>query len=272
MSEKPKTDFSLAESVRLHIRKQLDNKVDLSSATLRKQDILFFIADHKKKFPKHNLDFNAVRSTYTPQYDKVVNAKAIDEGIDPKLTERKKPNKSKLKFNPDINAKITPSPQSGQLDSSKSNQPQPQGAQQIFQSYSVESVSATFGALFLTLKVAFPHLEELSSDEKKAIGEMWQPAFNLYLQNEKLAVIGIPLLSTIGLFLPKILASRKKSKILKSANEANLRQKEIDTKTQPITPTQTPDLTASNIPSVGEAKTDLTFPKDTKSSKEGFQN
>ena len=60
--------------------------------------------------------------------------------------------------------------------------------------------------------------------------ELW--LISLYLQNEKLAVIGIPLLSTLGIFIPKALAGRKKGKVRKSKEEGLERQKEIDIKNE----------------------------------------
>ena len=84
----------------------------------------------------------------------------------------------------------------------------------------------------MALKIGFPDLEDLTENEKKSLGELWHGAFNLYISNEKMAVIGIPLISTLGMFLPKIIASRKKTKIRKSKEEGNIRQQEIDSKNE----------------------------------------
>jgi len=57
-------------------------------------------------------------------------------------------------------------------------------------------------------RLAYPDLELLTEEEKDALGKMWLPAFNRYL-TEKWAIIGIPFLATVGIFLPKIIAARK---------------------------------------------------------------
>jgi len=156
-------------------------------------------------------------------------------GIDPESLGRRKNKKTGLKFNSDMNPKITPNPQAGETDTTKP-QAQPQGVNpqgvilQTPEIFSKESVSASFSGLFLTLKIAFPDLEDLTESEKKSLGELWHGAFNLYISNEKMAVIGIPLISTLGMFIPKILASRKKTKLRKSKGEGLEVQKEIDSK------------------------------------------
>lgn len=262
--------FAVAPLVREHIQTQIKNKFDYSTATQRKSDILNFMELHKEKLPQ-DYTVAKVRSSHDPILKQLLK----QNNIDTSNFERQSKGQNKLKYKSDMNkSNIDPKPQKGKNDESPNQQqqnleqPMPQ---QMIQAYSVEAVSATFSALFLTLKVAVPQLEDLTDDEKKALGEMWQPAFNLYLQNEKLAVIGIPILSTLGLFVPKILAGRKLGKIKKSKEEGLLRQKEIDQKNliqqmkideqkknRGITETQE---VKKEIPKVGEVKQDLVLPK-----------
>jgi len=228
MSEQRKT--KLAPLLREHIQNQISKKYDYTTATNRKLDIQNFIELNKDVLEK-DVKYSTVRSSHDPILKQLWKQSDSDQDL-----ERQHKGKNKLKYKSDMNkSNIDPKPQKGKLDETPDQKPnQPNLEQPIpqvaIQAYSVEAVSATFSALFLTLKVAFPQMDELTEDEKKAIGEMWQPAFNLYLQNEKLAVIGIPILSTLGLFVPKILESRRKTKILKSKEEGLLRQKEIDQK------------------------------------------
>jgi len=220
----------LAIDLKNWIETKVKSNFDYSLATNRRSDIENFISAHNKKY-ENNLKLESVRASHSPILNKVLES----QGINPESLGRRKNKKTGLKFNSDMNPKITPSPQAGETDTTK---PKPQAqvnaqGQAIIQPveiFSRESVSASFSGLFLTLKVAFPDLEDLTDEEKKSLGELWHSAFNLYISNEKMAVIGIPLISTLGMFIPKILASRKKTKIRKSKEEGNLIQKEVDTK------------------------------------------
>jgi hypothetical protein len=263
----------LAPLLREHIQKNIDSKYDYTTATARKMDIQNFMEINKDVLEK-DITLNKVRSSHDPILKQLWKKSGNAE-----VLERQHKGKNKLKFNGDMNrGNIDPKPQKGKNDESPDTKPTPQGLEQpipqvAIQAYSVEAVSATFSALFLTLKTAFPQMEDLTDDEKKALGEMWQPAFNLYLQNEKLAVIGIPILSTLGLFVPKVLDARKKGKIAKSKEEGLERQREIDLKnenrekqikeeikTRGVTeiPEQTKEQTK---PKIGESRDSLVLPK-----------
>ncbi len=263
---------ALASLLREHIANQIKNKYDYSTATSRKQDILNFI-----ELNKDNLDKDVTVAKIRSSHDPLMKTMLKESGMDISQIQRTHKGKNKLKFNSDMNkSNIDPKPQQGKNDETPKQQT-PQNleqpmAQAPIQAYSTEAVSATFSALFLTIKVAIPELEELTEDEKKALGEMWQPAFNLYLQNEKLAVIGIPVLSTLGLFIPKIIAGRRKGKIAKSKQEGLLRQKEIDEKnaikeheikmqkeSRGVVEVEKPK--AETIPKIGEVSDNLVLPK-----------
>ena len=49
---------------------------------------------------------------------------------------------------------------------------------------------------------------------------------------ENWAIIGIPFLATLGIFIPKIVEARKKKKIRESKEEGLEKQKEIDSKNE----------------------------------------
>jgi len=222
----------LAIDLKNWIESKVKSNFDYSLATNRRSDIENFIEANNKKY-ENKLKLESVRASHFPILNKVLKA----QGIDPESLGRRKNRKTGLKYQGDMNSKITPSPQAGETDTTKpkiaTGQVNAQGQliqQPIQEIFSKESVSASFAGLFLTLKVAFPDLEDLTDQEKKSLGELWHSAFNLYISNEKMAVIGIPLISTLGMFIPKILASRKKTKIRKSKEEGLEIQKEVDTK------------------------------------------
>jgi len=218
----------LAIDLKNWIETKVKSNFDYSLATNRRLDIENFIESHNKNYD-NKLKLESVRASHSPILNKVLTA----QGINPESLGKRKNKKTGLKFNSDMNSTITPSPQAGATDTTpKTPQQAQQGTQQIIQPeiFSKESVSASFSGLFLTLKIAFPDLEDLTVEEKKSLGELWHGAFNLYISNEKMAVIGIPLISTLGMFIPKILASRKKTKLRKSKGEGLEIQKEIDSK------------------------------------------
>jgi hypothetical protein len=73
-----------------------------------------------------------------------------------------------------------------------------------------ESIEFVFDGLWMLLKLKWP-LESLTQEQKESLGRMWLPAFKKYL-TEYLAYIGIPLISTIGIFGVNIIESRDKKK------------------------------------------------------------
>jgi hypothetical protein len=255
----------LADLLKVWIKDNLSNDFDYSLASNRKQDIQDFISANQNKFKKE-LTIKSVRASHNPLLDKVL----MEKGIDPKSLGRatRKNKATGLKFNSDMNAQITPSPQAGESDTTpKTQAQQAQQGQAIIQTpeiFSKESVSASFSGLFLTLKVAFPDLEDLTDGEKKSLGELWHGAFNLYISNEKMAVIGIPLISTLGMFIPKILSARKKTKLRKSKEEGNIRQQEVDHKVE--TQQENIDkIKTENKPSMQEIlEKNKTLPKEDK--------
>jgi len=73
-----------------------------------------------------------------------------------------------------------------------------------------ESIEFAFEVLWMLLKLKWP-LESLTQEQKESLGRIWLPAFRKYL-TKHWAYIGIPLISTIGIFGINIIESRDKKK------------------------------------------------------------
>jgi len=221
-----KSKKSLADLLKNHINDQLQKNYDYSLATNRKQDILNFIELNKSNLEK-NQSIDAIR----PSHSRALDACLKNKGIDPQSLGRvtKKP-----KFIGDMKPTITPEPQAGAVDQAPQDKKtgaqvgveQVQTQQIIFDE---KAVSATLNAFFLMFKMGYPDLELLTNDEKESLGKVWLPAFNKYM-TENWAMIGIPLLATLGIFIPKIVEARKKKKIRESKTEGLEKQKETDSK------------------------------------------
>lgn len=136
----------------------------------------------------------------------------------------KKENFIKTRFrkpkNSDMNATIKPEPQEFIIEknpveivneeiiqqSSQPTQDQPQIQNEHIEPASIEAV---FEGFWAGLRLWWP-LDDLTKEEKKALGGMWLPAFRKYL-TEKWAIIGIPLFAALGIIMPKIVNARKES-------------------------------------------------------------
>jgi len=135
------------------------------------------------------------------------------------------------RFNTDLDAQITPEPQPGAADSTPKAQTTtvttevPVTPSLQIQNFDEKGVAASFNAIFLMFRLAYPDLELLTEEEKNSLGKIWLPAFNRYL-TEKWAIIGVPFIATVGIFLPKIIKARR----LKKAEEKE--EKEIKEKEQ----------------------------------------
>jgi len=231
---------SLADYVRFWIDDRIKEKYDYSSATSRQQDIQNFMKAHKDKIPPDQLTTKKIRDSHLP----ILKVQLDKAGIDPKSLGLQ--GQKRLRYNPKINATVIPDPQAGKVDSTpnKSALGGAQGVQGVQQGsggipvviapevFDEKAVSAVFSALFLTFRMAIPDMELLTDDEKETLGKMWKACFNLYFSTEKWAVIGIPLIATMGIFIPKVTEGRKKGKIRKSKEEGNLKQQEVDTKNE----------------------------------------
>ncbi len=140
----------------------------------------------------------------------------------------KKENFIKTRFripkNSDINATIKPEPQKLTFEKNpieivneeiiqQSSQPIQAQFQIKNEHISPESIEAVFEGLWAGLRLWWP-LDDLTKEEKKALGGMWIPAFRKYL-TEKWAIFGIPLSATLGIIMPKIVNARKEARAKK---------------------------------------------------------
>jgi len=174
---------------------------------------------------KFRWDYDKTRTTIQKTFKKVVkerkNLNPIDYGIGKKIP----------RFNTDLHATITEKPQGPdivpqtehytiQTETKLEEQKQiptdteaPAGTPEAkapppIQNFDEKGVAASFNAIFLMFRLAYPDLELLTKEEKESLGKVWLPAFNKYM-TEKWAIIGIPFLATLGIFLPKIIKARK---------------------------------------------------------------
>jgi len=209
------SEKSQADLLREHISLQLDRKYDYSLTSNCTADIKSFCEQNSSR--KWNL------KSIRPSHTKILYQVLKNRGIDPKSLGKVT---RKLRFNTDLNAKITPSPVEGKVDSTKSTETKTKvlldkdgkpiqtiGAPppHQYEHFDVDGVGATFQAFIMMFRVALPEMEGLTDEEKKTLGRMWLPAFQRYL-SENWAYIGIPFLATMGMLLPKLVTARKKHK------------------------------------------------------------
>jgi len=182
------------------------------------QDIpLKLSSDRTNKFKemcnKFRWDYEKTRTTIQKAFKQVVkgrkNLNPSDYGIGNKIP----------RYVTDLDAQITPEPQPGAVEP-KVEQTQttttvaPVTTPPQIQNFDEKGVAASFNAIFLMLRSLYSDLELLTDDEKDSLGKMWLPAFNRHL-TEKWAIIGVPFIATVGIFLPKIISARR----LKKAKE-----------------------------------------------------
>ena len=219
MSESNK---SQADLLREWISLKLDQKFDYSLASNCQADIKSFCETYKdRKYSEKNV---------RPSHSRTVNKLLKERGTDPASLGRK----SKLKFNSELNAKITPNPVAGKVDTSKPTDKketkvlldkdgkpiQTTGAPppHNYEHFDAEGVGATFQAVIMMIRMGIPEMEGLTTEEKTSLGKMWLPAFQRYL-SENWAYIGIPFMATMGLFIPKIVDARRKHKVNQEKKE-----------------------------------------------------
>jgi len=199
---------SQADLLRDRINLQLDQKFDFSQSSNVTADIQSFCKANESR----NWNVTSVR----PSYNRILAQCAKNK----KITLEHLGKKTKApKFNKRLQSTITAKPVGKTIEGTAPAQPT-QGAQTIlptgqpaqqFVNFDSEGVAATFNALFISIRIAYPELEALTKEEKDSLGKMWLPAFQRYL-TENWAFIGIPFIATLGIMLPKVAEARKKHK------------------------------------------------------------
>lgn len=215
------TEKSISELSREHIRKQFENGYDYTIKSNR-------INDKKAIVESLGLDKKKGEDIYVHQYRKVV--KQLGLNMEDYVDTRIRLPRSNLK------ATITAKPQ-GPLFEPKSDPvekikqeitlEQPE-IQQLQQKIQVElknehitsgTIEGILEAIWSILKIRWP-LDQLTKDEKESLSKMWLPGFKKYL-SENWAYIGIPFLSTLGIFLSKTVKARELRKE-KDLNQINI--------------------------------------------------
>jgi len=191
------------QQIRDFITNLFDDKYNFSDKKLRS----LALTNYCKKY---KLDKKKVASAFYPQLSVILEEKGImPQSYGLKKTKPPSPNS-------DIIGKIQPEPVPD--DKKPAGQPQlktdgtgqgqgmppPQGETYII---TTQHVGAFFAALYLVLKLKWRALEDLTAEEKQALAEMWLPAFQRYM-SEKMKLIVLPIIGTIGLLAPKIHRAR----------------------------------------------------------------
>lgn len=143
----------------------------------------------------------------------------------------------KPKFS-DINATIRPEPQDTILEKhpveiineeiiEHTQNPQIQDQLQIKTEHiDSASIEFVFDGLWMLLKLKWS-LDSLTQEQKESLGKMWLPAFRKYLSTHWI-YIGIPLISTIGIFGINIMEGKRMQKQLaQKETEKNQTKKEV---------------------------------------------
>ncbi len=206
------TEKSISELILDHIHNQFDNDYDYTM----KSNI---INDKSAIVESLGLDKKKGYDLYVHQFHKVVKQRSLD--IKNFIATRIRLPKSDLK------ATIKPVPQYFY------SEPEPDPVEQIKQEITLEqseiqqlqqkiqvelknehltpkSIEGVVESIWSVLKIKWP-LEQLTTEEKDSLSKMWLPSFKKYL-SENWAYLGIPFLSTLGIFGPKIAKARKLKK------------------------------------------------------------
>jgi len=264
-------ELSLTDKLRVHISEKLGQSFDFSLSSNRSNDRKQFIENHNKDLPKEkHLNEGSVRTSYERILEQQMKAK----GIDPATLGKKPKHK---KFNSDMNAKITPKPQAGQVEKKpqigKDGRPiiATQQTGQVIQpeTFDEKAVSSTINGMWLVVKSALPDLELLSEDEKVSLGALFKPMFNRYLSNDRMLLI-IPFIAAAGIFLPKLAKAKNMKKERKAAEtiqDTSKQTKDTPPNQDTNTPTQEKsDTYYSNFPQINKTVKTKDVKKDEKKS------
>ena len=210
---------SISELIREHIHNQFDNDYDYT--------IKSNISNDKSAIVESlGLDKKKGEDLYVHQFHKVIKQRRLD--IKKFISKRIRLPKSDLK------ATIKPVPQHFYFE------PEPDPVEQIKQKITQEqpeiqqlqekiqvaqknehltpkSIEGVLETIWSALKIKLP-LDQLTKEEKEILSKMWLTPCKKYL-SENWAYIGIPFLSTLGIFAPKIAKARKLKKEKETKNK-----------------------------------------------------
>ena len=231
---------SQAQIIRDHINFQFEQNYNYSTKENRALDVKEIMKKYRKLV---STNYTKVKQHHAKLLKEVMILRKIPPqtmGLSKKIPTFTPPHS--------LDAKITPKPQSvGSIPAPQTGAPfqyqqtvttpqgtvPVQGAYQVqppFIKFSEKSVAATFAALYLPLKTAFPEAENLTDEEKLSLGEMWTPIFNKYL-SEKMEIV-MCFIATAGIFGMKIATARIKSKAKKPKEKLETKEEKSETKTE----------------------------------------
>ena len=203
-------ESSQADLIRDHITKQIANGVDYKNRSAKRADVQEFIKNHPElKGSEKNISDHFGKILKSIAKENKIPTEQV--GIKPRTP---KVNQSMISQMSDMDATIEPRPQAVLVGAPQVAQPQISGqpvqeGQKMPVQYDEKGVSATIDAFYLILRSGFaPESDLLSDEEKTSLGRMWTPIFQRYF-TEDYQVIGVAVIGTAGILIPKLAKGRK---------------------------------------------------------------
>lgn len=205
-------EFSTGELLKDYIDKLIEDDYDFSHASKRREAMHAFCELNKDKGFKPE----KIR-TY---FRKILTKCLTEKDIDPRPTGVGKRELRAVPAPSGIVPKITPEPVPSSTTTEQpktlappEDQQQEQAGEEKQVTYEItkQHVAAFCVALYLVLKIKWSLLEDLTTDEKNTLAEMWLPCFQRYM-GEKMKLVILPTIGTIGIIAPKIHDARKLKK------------------------------------------------------------
>ena len=216
-------EASQADLIRQHITDQLARGVDYKNKSTRRTDVQEFIKNHPElKGSEKNISDHFGKILKSIAKDNKIPTEQI--GIKPRIP---KVNQAMISQMSDMDATLEPRPQAALVGAPQVAQPQIAGhqeGQKMPVQYDEKGVSATIDAFYLILRSGFaPESDLLGDEEKTSLGRMWTPIFQRYF-TEDYQVIGVAVIGTAGILIPKLAKGRKikKDKQVKERKEEEI--------------------------------------------------
>lgn len=207
---------SISDLLREQIKQAISNGEDLTQPSNRTIFLKNFIEKNKdNKIVPDNI--RTIRGTASPIFEKEIGRENL---------EIKKQNHKTTKYNSKLASEIvakTTEKKSGIKDEKKDDSKKEQKTDEtktdqakkeagvrepIYDHWDAMGIGALFQAMLMPLRAAWPEMEGLSDEEKKALGEMFLPGFQRY-GDEKLQYLVLPSIGAVGILAPKVIKGRK---------------------------------------------------------------
>jgi len=205
---------SASELIRKHIHNQFDKGYDYASKYNRK-------IDRTATVESLGLDQEKGYDIYNHQFKKVLKQRKLN-ATDYLETRFRRPQFSDLKatikaepqgpfIEEDPIEKIKKEINREQQETRLQDNAVEVQKQLINEHIDAEAIQGVLEAFWLLLKIKWPDLDQLTKEEKQSLSLMWLPSVRKYL-SEHWIYIGIPFISTIGIFAKHIKEARDKKK------------------------------------------------------------